>query len=75
MRSYGAGDSDAGVSLPQRRRVVDAVTGHADEMAGFLEQLDQPDLVFRKDAGVDATIESPSTVDVAEGIGRRRQLF
>ncbi len=46
-----AADGDADVGLFQRRRIVDAVAGHADDVAGALEDLDDLELVLGEDAG------------------------
>ncbi len=44
-------------------------------MAARLKQPDQPDLVFRKDAGVDAVIQRPHTVDMIERVGGRHRAI
>ena len=51
----GAGDAhgDADVGRLQRRRVVDAVAGHRDDVAVGLQRVDDAQLVRRRDAGVD----------------------
>ena len=42
----GAGHRDPDLRLPQRRRIVDPVTGHADDAALLLKLPDQEELVF-----------------------------
>ena len=37
---------DADVGALQRRRIVDAVAGHRDELAARLQRLDDPDLLL-----------------------------
>ena len=53
-----AGDAhrDADVGLLQGRRVVHAVAGHRDDVALALEDVDEVDLVLRRDAGDDADV-------------------
>ena len=57
----GAGQAhgDADVGLLQRRRVVDAVAGHRHHLAIGLQRLDQPQLLFRFDAGEDVDLPAP----------------
>ena len=52
LGDLGAGDAHghADVGLLQRRRVVDAVAGHGDDVLLFLEQVDEADLVLGRDA-------------------------
>ena len=45
-----AADRDADIGLFQRRRVIHPVAGHADDMAGALQRLDDLEFVFGKDA-------------------------
>ena len=47
----GAADGDADLGLAQRGRVVDAVAGHADDVPGGLEALDDAVLVLGEDLG------------------------
>ena len=56
LRDVGAGDAhrDADVGGLQRRRVVHAVAGHRDDPTVRVQRLDDPQLVLRRDAGVDA---------------------
>ena len=56
LGDLGAGDAhrDTDVGALQCGRVVHAVAGHRDDPALPLEQLDQTDLVLRRDAGDDA---------------------
>jgi len=46
-----AGYGDPYIGLLQRRRVVDAVAGHADDEAALLQRLDDRIFMLRKDAG------------------------
>ena len=48
----GAVDGDADVGLLERRRVVDAVAGHADDVAGALQRAHDLELVLGKHLGV-----------------------
>ena len=50
----------ADVGALQRRRVVDAVAGHRDELALRLQRLDDADLLRRVDARVDAHVAAPA---------------
>ena len=52
-----AGDGNADVGLLQRGRVVDAVAGHADDMACRLQESNKLDLVFGENARIDVVIE------------------
>ena len=57
FRDVGRGrHRDAHLRLAQGRRVVGAVAAHADGVAVPLERLDEPELVFGKDAGIDGEI-------------------
>ena len=42
---------DADVGLPQRRGVVDPVSGHRDDVTARLQRLDQSQLLLRGDSG------------------------
>lgn len=44
-------DRDADMRGLQRRRVVDAIAGHRDDIAGTAERIDDPQLLRRGDAG------------------------
>src|SRR5271169_4288705 len=50
-RIGGAGDGSAAVRLFQGRRVVDAISGHRDQMAARLQRFDDSVLVLREDTG------------------------
>ena len=52
----GGRHRDADLCLAQRRRVIGAVSAHADRMAGVLKRLDQPKLVFGEHASEDGKI-------------------
>ena len=49
--SVAPGDGDAAVGLLQRGGVVDAVAGHADDVAALLEDVDDVELVLGEDLG------------------------
>ena len=55
LGDVGAGDAhrDADVRRLQRGRVVDPVAGHRDDPPVRVERVDDPQLVLRRDAGVD----------------------
>ena len=61
----------ADVGALERRRVVDAVAGHGDDVAAALERLDDPQLVLRVHARVD-----PDVLDLRGQllVGHRREL-
>ncbi len=61
----GAANGDADIGLLQRRRVVDPVAGHADDVAGALQRLDDLELVLGEDAG-----EAIRRLDRRQRIGR-----
>ena len=65
LRDLGAGDAhgDADVGLLERRRVVDAVAGHAHDVPLALEDVDEPHLLLGRHAGDDADL-----VDLAVGL-------
>ena len=72
-----AADSDADVGLLQRRRVVHAVAGHADDVAGALQRLDDLELVLGKHpreavGGDDARHLRVGPVLAEDGFRRRR---
>ncbi len=46
----GVGHRDPDLRLSEGRRVVDPVSGHADDMAFLLKLPDEKELVFRKDS-------------------------
>ena len=58
LGNLGAGDAhcDADVRLLERRRVVDAVAGHRDDLALLLPCVDDADLMLRRYAGVDRDV-------------------
>ena len=62
-----AGNGDAAVGLLQRRGVVHAVAGHADDVAALLQIIDDVELVFGEDLG--------EAVGVLDGLGYRRRLL
>ncbi len=75
----GAGNGDADVGLLQRQRVVDAVAGHADDVAALLQRLDDGVLVLRKhlreafrplDVGGDLRRDVPLGQVAGEQVGR-----
>ncbi len=57
---------DADVGPLERRRIVDAVAGHRDELAPRLQRLDDANLLFRVHARVDAR----SSDALAQRLGR-----
>ena len=61
LGDVGAGDAhrDADVGRLQRRRVVDAVAGHRDDVAVGLQRVDDAQLVLRRDARVDRRARAP----------------
>ena len=61
----------ANVSLLQGRRVIDAVTGHGDDVFLFLQHGHQADLVLRRHARHDADIRAAS---LQLGVAHRREL-
>ena len=63
-RVGGAGDREAAIGFLQRRRVVHAVAGHADDVAMLLQHVDDVEFVLRKHLG--------KTVGVLDRLGDRR---
>ena len=61
-----AGDGDAAIGLLQRRRVVDAVAGHGDDMTALLQRLDDRIFVLGEDAG-----EAVGALDRLGDVGRQ----
>jgi hypothetical protein len=64
-----AADGDAHVGLFQRRRVVDPVAGHADDVAGTLKDLDDPELVLGENAREAVGGDDPRRVRVRLPVG------
>ncbi len=60
-----AGNRDAYVGLFQRRGVIDAVAGHADDQAALLQSLDDGVFMLREDAR-----ETIRRLDLRRDIGR-----
>ena len=67
----GDAHGDADVGLLERRRVVDAVAGHPDDVALLAQDVDEVDLVLGRDTGDDA-----DAVDLAHGfvVAQRAEL-
>ena len=62
---------DADVGLLERRRVVDAVAGHGDDLAAALERVDDAQLVL----GIHARVDADVLDDVVElVVGHRLEL-
>jgi hypothetical protein len=71
-----AGNRDAHLRLPQRRRVVGTVAAHADGVALALEGLDQVEFVLRQDAGIDGIVMRPCLLgDLAGRADRPVQAY
>ncbi len=73
LGDVGARDAhrDADVGRLERGRVVDAVAGHRDDAPVRVERVDDPQLVLRRDAGIDGHLPHGGRARV---VVHRRQL-